>query len=143
MGSRGTAWPLDSLQLKGVVLLPQVAEQGLDTLDWLWQSRRVPGVAFLAVAGGTAEEIMAAGTSPLAMPALFLYHQFKSIHATDNSVMTVYRWQSIRHLVLLLVDLMSLVPSAFWRDYLARQHGSLGRDPGLHPSLAGVGGRAW
>jgi spore germination protein KC len=103
--SRALYRSLELGQLKVIVVGAGLAREGLDRFDWLWRSRRIPGVTFLAVARETAAEVVAAETPLLAIPALFLYHQLKTTHATDDNVVPVYRWQALRNVVSPLEDL--------------------------------------
>lgn len=96
---------LDLGQLKVLIIGQEVARDGLLPLDWLWHTRRLPGVAFMAVARETAAAVVAAETPPLAIPALFVYHQFKSTHNTDDSIVPVYRWRAFGRLHSLLEDI--------------------------------------
>lgn len=62
---------LDTTFLDVIVLGRAVAEAGLDDLDWVVRSFRVPVSAFVTVSPGAAEEVVRAGAIGFLMPAQF------------------------------------------------------------------------
>ena len=81
-------------QVKVIVLGPSVGREGLNRLDWLWQTRRVPGVAMVAVSRQSAADAVSAKTPPLAIPALFIHYQFSPTYNRDDSIWAVPRWNA-------------------------------------------------
>lgn len=102
-------------QVKVVIVGEAVAREGLAGVDWLWHTRRVPAVAFLAVARQPVAEVISARTPPVALPALFLYHAFRPTHGIDDAVVPVERWQALQRLRSPLQDLF--LPGVTARKY--------------------------